>query len=265
MYRTRRPAPPLDRFVHLVWLYEGYPATHARERLMPDGSSELVINLKQDEIRLYDTDCRRFPGAVLIGARSESFVIDTEEQARVIGVHFRAGGVFPFLRMPADELHNRHIALEDLWGREVRELRHAIIEASTPEARLDRLEAELRLRLVRPEPHPAIGFALREFNTVPHLRTVADVTGQIGLSLRRFIQIFREHVGLTPKMFCRVRRFQETIRTTARAHQVDWARVANDCGYYDQAHFIHDFRDFSGFSPGAYLARRGDHLNHIPL
>jgi AraC-like DNA-binding protein len=94
---------------------------------------------------------------------------------------------------------------------------------------------------------------------------VSAVTDYIGISTRRFIQLFHQQVGLTPKAFCRVRRFQRVLRSVHGRREVDWAQVALDCGYYDQPHFIHDFQAFSGFTPSAYLALATTHLNHVPL
>src|SRR5438309_1041184 len=82
---------------------------------------------------------------------------------------------------------------------------------------------------------------------------VADVLQGIGMSPRRFVDLFRSEVGLGPKVFCRVRRFHEALRRTERLTDVDWADVAQWCGYYDQAHFNHDFRAFSGLTPSSYL------------
>lgn len=114
-------------------------------------------------------------------------------------------------------------------------------------------------------PHPAVAFALREFHAVPHAQTVAEVTDRIGLSPRRFISVFTGAVGLSPKTYCRVQRFQAALCAISRGERVVWTDVAASCGYYDQAHFIHDFRAFSGLTPSAYLARRGEHPNHVPL
>jgi AraC-like DNA-binding protein len=83
------------------------------------------------------------------------------------------------------------------------------------------------------------------------------------MSKRRFIQMFDERVGLTPKLFCRVRRFHRALRLIARGGPIKWADLAVDCGYFDQAHFIHDFTDFCGLSPSAYLGLRTEHLNHV--
>jgi AraC-like DNA-binding protein len=124
------------------------------------------------------------------------------------------------------------------------------------------LLARLAGTLVR---HPAIAFALEEFQRVPHARTVSEVTARVGLSHRHFIRLFGEEVGLTPRIFCRVRRFQEALRLCAGEEQIGFGELALACGYFDQAHFIRDFRAFSGLSPTAYLKHRSEHLNHVPL
>lgn len=113
--------------------------------------------------------------------------------------------------------------------------------------------------------HPAVAFALKEFGNASYARKVSDVTGRTGLSQRRFIQVFSEEVGLTPKLFCHVQRFQEVLRRIEIRDRIEWADVALGCGYFDQAHFIHDFRAFSGLTPTDYLTHRGEHPNHVAL
>jgi AraC-like DNA-binding protein len=89
---------------------------------------------------------------------------------------------------------------------------------------------------------------------------------EIGLSQRRFIQLFRAEVGLTPKAFARVRRFHGVLDRLQDSVEPDWSDVAFDCGYYDQAHFIHEFKEFCGMSPARYHANRSvHHLLHLPL
>ena len=112
--------------------------------------------------------------------------------------------------------------------------------------------------------NPAVSFALREFQR-PEAPAVASVTDQIGMSARRFIQIFSQEVGLAPKLFCRVQRFKQVLQVIHRGREVDWTEIALSCGYFDQAHFIHDFKEFSGVIPTAYLAAGTEHLNHVPI
>ncbi|WP_420917122.1 helix-turn-helix domain-containing protein [Dictyobacter halimunensis] len=91
------------------------------------------------------------------------------------------------------------------------------------------------------------------------------IASEVGLSQRHFIQVFGEAVGLTPKLFCRVQRFQALLRSLEYGRPVHWAEAALNCGYYDQAHCIHDFQAFSGLTPSTYLSSRGQFHNHVPL
>lgn len=271
LFLTHIPRPPLNNFVELFWFYDGYPArSHKKERLMPDGSVELVINLKENEARIYDREnlarCERLPGAILAGPHSRFFVIDTAEQDSVIGIHFKPGGAFPFFKLPADELHNLHVSLEDLWGVEARLLRERLLEAPTPEKKFQVIEDCLVAQVFKPlERHRAVDCALGLFRNIHTAPAMADVSDQIGISSRRFIQLFSSEVGLTPKLFCRVRRFQQVLQMIHRGDDCDWADVAAGCGYFDQAHFIHDFKEFSGINPTTYLAQKTEHLNHVPI
>jgi AraC-like DNA-binding protein len=276
LYRVRVPTPPLADFLAVLWHYEGAPLPHAKERLLPTGTMELVIIQHEDVTRLYDRDtfaCTgTMPGAVLCGAYDEHFVIDTDEQTSVVGAHFRAGGAWPFFGVHGSELHNVHVPLDALWGEAgARELRERVLAAPTSDAKFDVLETVLlsRLRAGRlragPDRHPAVAWAVTRFREVPHVTTVSDVVAAAGLSARRFIELFRREVGLTPKVFCRVCRFQEVVRRTAGGRAVRWADVAAACGYFDQSHFIHDFRAFAGISPSDYSAQGTPHMNHVPI
>jgi AraC-like DNA-binding protein len=268
---THIPQPPLSNFVDLFWFYDSYsPGQHSKERLMPDGSIELVINLNENEARIYDRENLdkyvRLPGALLCGPHSSFFVIDTAQQASVIGIHFKPGGAFPFFKMPASELHNFHVSLEDLWGHEAGLLRERLLEAQPPLKKLQVLEECLLEQAFRPlERHCVVDCALGLFRNIHTAPAIADIADHIGISSRRFIQLFSNQVGLTPKLFARVRRFQQVLKNIRRGAEFSWVDMAASCGYFDQAHFIHDFKEFSGINPTAYLAQKTDHLNHVPI
>jgi len=271
LYRLYSPPAPLGHFVELIWLYEGFRPEHPRERLLPTGTIEIVIDLRSDRILTYGRNDIRRPirlsGSAVCGAHSEYFVIDTAAQDAIVGVHFRPGGAYPFLGLPNGELHNQHVDLAQFWGRQrVSDLRERLLEADTPEAKLRALEQTL-LDVARGafDRHPAVAYALDTFHRAPGERSIRDVSDQTGLSARRFIDLFEKEVGLTPKLFCRVQRFQRVLRHIQRGGPVDWVDLALTCGYYDQAHFIHDFRSFSGINPSTYLAAHTPHLNHVPL
>ena len=272
IYHRYVPQPPLSEFVECFWLYDGDSVSHAKEKLLPTGTLELVIHLGRHLTRIYDREdsqkFQTFDSPLIAGPHSQPFVIDTpDRQGPIIGVHFKPGGAFPFFNLPAAELQNTHVSLQTLWGTVAADLRDRLIEAQTARLKYRILEQYLLARAGHSlKRHPAVSFALREFQRPSDLPAVSDVTEQVGLSTRHFIQIFKNEVGLTPKLFCRIQRFQRVIHRIERLAQVDWTEVALEFGYFDQAHFIHDFKDFCGLNPTTYFAHRNRaHLNHIPL
>ena len=226
---------------------------------------QLLVNLHEDELRTYHGEgygtVRRTRGAALSGAHTEPFGIDTAEQRAVVGVTFRPGGAFPFFAPGAGAIGGAHVELDALWGGEGAQLRERLLEATTPGAILRTLEEVLLARAVRPLAPTVVTAAVAALEAdVP----VAEVTARAGMSSKRFIRRFVEQVGLRPKQFACVRRFQRVLAALQRGRTVNWADVALACGYCDQAHRIHDFQAFSGVSPTAYRPRPGGHPNHVP-
>ncbi len=268
VFRGYIPAPPLDRFVELFWYYEGRSPKVGRELILPNGACQFVIRLTEPFLQVWDRDDRGFctqGGSILNGAHSQPFIIDTGDQDALFGVQFRVGGAFPFLGVPAVELKNQHVGLAELWGRGADELRTRLIEAESVDAKF--AVAERWLLAVASAPlvrHRSVRFGMARLSDIQMAGNVAGVAAEAGLSKRRFIELFRTQVGLTPKLFARVRRFQAAIDAIAEAApRVDWPEIALHCGYFDQAHFIRDFKQFCGLTPGRYMRQRGDQRNHV--
>lgn len=253
----RAPRGILRDFVELLWLFHGHVQPHARERMLPMATTELVIDLRDS--------MPTSPAATVAGPHSEHWLLEAASAVSVIGIHFRAGGAFPFFDFPASELHNTRISLETLWGTRARILVDEVLAAPTPDAKFDVLERALLATARTLSRHRAVTLALRELSDVASGRSVTQLTSALGMSQRRFFERFRSEVGMAPKLFARVQRFQAVVATVHTLSEVNWTDIAADCGYFDQAHFIHDFRAFSGFTPTAYFALKSEHRNHVPL
>jgi transcriptional regulator GlxA family with amidase domain len=192
-----------------------------------------------------------------------------------MAVGFKPGGAFPFLGLAADELLDTHASLQDVWGRAALEIRERVSAERTPARRFRILQDALLSRLVhRPELHPAVLSALDYFRRNPSHPIVGNVAREIGLSNRRFIDVFNFQVGVKPKLFLRIQRFQRVLRKVHVLPVVDWGQMALEQGYFDQSHLIRDFVAFSGLSPADYLRRLHDFrndgsdpikFNHLPL
>jgi AraC-like DNA-binding protein len=261
-YATCLPRPPLAGLVERLWSLSDAPS-HARERVVPEGTFELVVNLAEDEIRVYEaTDASRFrrhAGAVVSGAFSEFFVIDTREHASIVGVHFRPGGAFPFFGVPLGGLAGRHVDLESLWGRSARMLREALCAAPTAADRFRILQDALVQRLdEHVRRHPMIPAVLAQLDRGG--ASVGEVVEACGLSHRRLVDVFRNEVGMTPKLYARIRRFEHAVARARRSPRTGWAELALERGYFDQSHLIADFVAFSGFTPRELLLRSNEQL-----
>lgn len=248
-YRAYKPGPPLSDRVVYLWAIRDVPV-HAHERIVPSGTLELVVNLREDSLRIYAPNLkewRRYSGAVVSGAYRRFFVIDTRDHASIVGVHFAPGGALPFLGVPPGELADRHIDLEMLWGSGALVLRERLCTAATVADRFAILEEALRSRLTEVTGHPAVPVALGLLGG-PRV-TVGEVAARVDLSRRRFIEVFTAEVGMTPKRLSRVLRFQRAAELARRVHRPDWGELAAACGYFDQSHLVRDVGEFTGTSP----------------
>jgi AraC-like DNA-binding protein len=269
-YVTAIPPAPLDRFIENFWYWEGEAPGHAKDTIMASGRMGLLINLKADRLSWYGgerfAECNKLKGIALCGTHSAAFAINAH-QPHMMGAQFRAGGVFPFFRQPSCEFENAHLSLEDIWHpAEAERLHQRLVQAPTPQDKFEILQAALIAAAPREfAHHPVVAEALPHMTRAPHRVTVAGLAARAGVSHKRFIRLFTDAVGFTPKLYLRVTRFQRVIARIHAIPEVDWGDVVEFHGYFDQSHFIRDFRQFSGLTPTDYLIRRGPHLQHVPL
>ena len=258
MILSRCPGLPLTPYVECVWHYECPAPLQSRERVLPDGRFQLLLNLETD-------------AAAIAGLRSRHVVIDTARLCSVMGVVFRPGAARAFLTAPAIDFCDQAVPLDLVWGwRSTDQLLDRLREAGTAEARLRIMEEALvrRMKTFREKHlpmHASMQYALHAFGNAPHIRTVADVSRAIGWSRRWLSHTFAEQVGITPKRYCRLIRFQQVVQEIVSEQSVDWAGMALAGGFCDQAHLIHEFRAFSGLSPEGFLKSERPFPNHVRI
>ena len=262
---TREPAAALRPFVRRLWVVDLAPEeAGSRERVLPTGLTHLAWKLSGPPLTFFshpDASDGASALSVVGGARSGSYSRFLTP-GRSIGLQLNPGAGTLLLGVPADELAERHTSLEDLWGAAATELREQLAGTADPGLALDLLEQFLLARL--PRAHgidPAIAHALDLFRRSIAVR---DAVEQIGWSHRRFIDRFRETVGMTPKRFCRVRRLARVLRLAAKRADAPLAELALDAGYSDQPHFHREFRELTGMTPGGYRAANPESPHHVP-
>jgi AraC-like DNA-binding protein len=265
-----KPRPPLSEFVEVFWYWDNpTPTPSIKERLLPMGTVEFVIRLGKNQSCVYDpldmNRSQKYSGSILSGPHTNFFVLDKSDQDHLIGIHFKPGGAFPFFGVALNELRDHHISFEDLRANDAKDLRCELLDSDTAQEKFQILEKYLLRFTGCLEHHPAVRYALKQFQNVPFSSSISQLADDVNLSQRRFIEVFSQQVGLTPKMFCRIRRFQEVLKLVHQKREVDWLDIVSSCGYFDQAHFIHDFQAFSGINPTVYLNQRTEHFGHVPI
>nr|WP_245717154.1 helix-turn-helix domain-containing protein [Nocardia jejuensis] len=226
-------------------------------------SAHLLINLG-DPARLWDRGSSDGDPMVLtdgwfMGTRTTRVLVEYPASVRIVGVHFKPWGIAPFVDVPASELCDRTVPFDALWQRSLTDrIRNRIGDLRHAPEILQVLERELRARLTETSPR---GFDLVR-HTGPRLEnsygavSVGALADAAGVSVNHLAAQFKSHVGVTPKRVARMYRFARSIVSVDALGPVDWAELAHSAGYFDQAHFSREFKEFTGHTPTEYLALR---------
>ncbi len=253
-----------------IWATDGTPR-HAPgtrvERVLPNGAAHLVIRLESEPLRLLDAAGERVEAelgsAVLGGVRSRAYLKDVERPVASVGAVLEPGAVLALAGVPASELAERHAPLDALWGRAADRIADVLASLPDDATRLDRFERELAERLPRARGlHPGVARALSG-SRVGESRA-GSLAERAGLGPRRFGELFREAVGVSPKRWLRLRRFQRVLARAADP-ALDWAGLAAELGYADQPHLVREFRELAGLTPSAYRRLAPRAPNHVPI
>lgn len=257
---------PIGAVVRMIWASDAGAGAAGRERVLPTGDVHLVLRLADRPLRLFDgaadAEGRTVSCAVVGGPRAGAYVRQVEPGCPAVGVLLAPGGWLALTGVPAREIAGQHVALEDLWpGARVAEMRERL--ASEAVAARPALMARLLAERVR-GPVGVDAAVLTGLRALRDGRSVEAAAGMAGLSRRQFGRRFGEVVGLSPRDWLRLRRFN---RLLARLHGSDapLADVAAAAGYADQPHMSRDFADVAGMSPGAYRAMAPRDARHVPM
>lgn len=261
----RAPVAELGAVVASVWVSPRAPGGARREHVLPTGRMHLVVRLGRP-VGIVDGGITRWIGSAVVGGARATFYEKESEPAVAVGAELLPFASLALFGVPADELAERHTRLDDLWGVEARRLAarlgDTLADIDPSEAALAVLEAALLDRLhhagSRSFP-PALVSLVRHFDPeVP----IAEHVARSGLSHRVFVARFRAAIGLAPKEYAGVLRFQrslDALADPARSH----ADAALDAGYADQPHYCRDLVRRAGVTPEGYRASPRAGKNHV--
>jgi len=235
-YREHPVPERLRAHVECFWTVESDQAIPDYP-VLPDGCVDIVYSQQT--------------GARIVGTMTQAQRFDIAKGELQIGVRFRPGHALGFVATTGAETTDKLIRIQDAWGPRGGVLEQELGNAPSPDAAVAMLEAHLV-----DDAAPGVVQRLSAHIVAQNGQVrMDDLAFDAGMSARQLRRLFLEQVGLSPKHFCRVIRFRHTLARLRESRRGDWTALALDCGYYDQAHFINEFREFSGWTPGEYAAR----------
>jgi AraC-like DNA-binding protein len=236
LYREHTPPTAQARWIECSWILESgtEPIAH---RVPPDGCVDIVYGPAF--------------GLRAIGTMTVEQRFHFVENVCLTGVRFRPGMAGAFLGVPPSELTDGSAAIEDVWPRGGPELKRRLDDAKSIQEAMGLLLGSLPMPAEAPNPVQRAIEAIAAANGNADLDSVAC---QANLSPRQFRRRCLEESGLTPKRLCRVLRFQHACRIAGEADRLSWSDIALEAEYFDQAHLIRDFQDFTGHNPMAVFS-----------
>jgi AraC-like DNA-binding protein len=220
------------------------------------------LEVPSDEVHVilsFGPECRvpERVGSFVAAPHTRHAIVDHDGHQHGVELRLTPLGTHMLLGVPMDELAHHCVELDALLGPAASELIEQVYEAPSWEARFALLDAFLARRLADASPPvPGVEYAWRELSRTHGAVPVSRLVEETGWSRRHLSARFREHVGLTPKVFGRILRFQRARHELGRSDGPSLAEIALDCGYYDQAHLNRDFREFAGRTPSELIAAR---------
>ncbi len=268
LLRFHKPSFPLAQHVELFTYYKDLVQKHTIERLMPDGAAHLIIELDDIPKFTFHNETLevkdKYSGAWISGMQKEFISISAEVHSSMFVIRFTPTGVYPFLGIPMTELSDQVFDAELFFGSSIRSLRDLLLEATSPEAKFQLASNWLTERLSHKQSlNPVLNFAINRLTANPTLDQVKTLSERTGYSQKQFIHLFKKHVGLTPKYYQRIIRFNKVLEEVERSNEINWTALSQQCGFYDQAHFIREFQKFSGFNPTEFLRTDREYKNYV--
>jgi AraC-like DNA-binding protein len=254
IYQEFRPSPRLRQVVDRLWWLEGSAEEIAADPIPPDGHTEIIVHGGDPFAQREADETWRIQERILLAGQATRAVrVEPRGYARIVGARLKPVGAYALFGQSQGELVDHIVDLRDVDRGLARRLRDDVSGREGGETMIESLDRALQVSMPDTTApciaRRAIGIAFRQRGLV----RVAAVAREVEVSTRQLERLFNERVGVPPKLFLRILRFQHVLRTLRSGDAATrWVDVALANGFYDQAHFTHDFQSFVGAPPAAF-------------
>ena len=270
IFQIQKPTGVLNTLISSIIYHKGYNPAHTIERLISDGSVNIIIDLTDEPKYIFDNDSltkkERYKKYWVSGMQDSYISISSGANSEMMVISFKPGGAYCLFDQPVSELNNLVVDADLIFGGEIEDVREVLLEAQTIEAKFGVIEGFLKMKAkFDSQTWNFVERAVHSISTINSQKKLVEVVADSGYSQKQFIHLFKRYIGQTPKSFQKMVRFNEVLKKVHNKENVNWTASAYDLGYFDQAHFIKEFKYFSGLNPQKYLEMQGEYMNYIPI
>ena len=271
IFETHEPPAPFNDLIESIFHFKDFQPDHSIERVIPTGHVFLIFELDGMERRTYNSESLEpeatFRKAWVSGLHHDHLSISAHDDSEMFVVQFKAFGAYPFLQLPMYEIANRVVPGDQFSHHHLFNMRQQLFDGATSDDKFavadDWLAANFDQSLSPPQSIIDI-VALLQSQPAAKLKEVVE---SFDGTQKHLISQFKKYVGITPKQYQRVLRFNDVFVQMQGDQFLSWSDIAYRCGYSDQSHFIREFKTFSGFIPEHFLSEEFDEdtPNFFPL
>lgn len=271
IFTPYQPSERIAPYIEAIFHYKDFVPDHSIERVVPTGHVFIIFELDGFERHTFDNQTLKpnatYTRAWVCGMHRNHISISAHENSEMFVIQFKPHGSYPFLHVTADMLNELIVPAHEVMDDSLYELRDAMIQAEDTADKFVLAEQWLLGRFDEEKlPPPEIPEFIAKLQAEP-VDSLNALIEAYPASQKSLIDQFKKYVGLTPKYYQRILRFNDLLKRIQNKDRVSWSDIAYECGYFDQSHFIKEFRHFSGFNPGEYICRdyNKDEPNFFPL
>lgn len=254
-FRLIQPTASLSMYIKHYWFLEMEAFEAVGERVVPTGCPELTFHFANHLLKRKHSDELQ-PGIILCGQKTDFFDVVPTGKTSMLSIQFFPHSVALFFDLPINELTNETLDMGTVIGAQARELEEQLYDLPSLDDKVKHIENFLLRRLTLKQEYTwnRIYQNIRLINQCNGMVTPDQLASEACLSRKQYERIFRQMVGLSPKQFLKVIRFQYAIFAHQQYPSESLTELAYRCGYYDQSHMINDFHELAGITPRQYFS-----------
>ncbi|MBC8755243.1 AraC family transcriptional regulator [Kordia sp. YSTF-M3] len=271
IFETHKLEGVLHQYVESIFHFKDFMPDHSIERVVPTGHIFIIFELDGFTRNTFDNETLKpnntFTKVWVSGMHKNYISISAHQKSEMLVIQFKPYGAHPFFHFPIQELNEKVVAAVQLFENKIIELREEILTKKTSKEKFKIVEQWLLDKFHKDKIPSVELLGILEKLQTESVANYGKIIDSYSKTQKHLIDQFKKYIGLTPKYYQRILRFNEILQQIHQSEKIEWSQVAYQCEYADQSHFIKEFKHFSGLNPQKFIKQNfhKDEPNFFPL